>query len=880
MNSPLERLVAALSDRYHLERELGVGGMATVYLAEDLKHKRRVAVKVLKPELAAVLGAERFVQEITTTAALQHPHILPLFDSGEADGFLYYVMPFIDGETLRSKLDRETQLGVADAVRIATDVASALHYAHTQGVIHRDIKPENILLHDGRPMVADFGIALAVSAAAGGRMTETGLSHGTPPYMSPEQATAEKELTARSDVYSIGSVLYEMLTGNPPHTGASAQQIIMKIITEQPQSVTVLRKSVPRNVAAAVSKALEKLPADRFESAAAFAAALADAHFATATGASGARGVRRSRAVPATVILLAVATLAAAAGWAIRGRSSRLPPGMPIRFATTMGRLGSDRPYLGISPDGRLIVQSVTDSDGRSRLMTRDLTTNTLSLIAGTEGAMDGAEFSPNGEWLAFVANGMLRKIVVSGGPTTTLVDSLHAQPGGLAWSAAGDLIYPGTSGLWRLPSAGGAPVQLTRLDSVRKEFAHWAPQLLPGERTVIYTSYATPVARSRIEALDLKSGRVTVLAEGGVFGRYSPTGHLLYARDNAVFAIAFDADRVRTSGDAVPVQDDVVWSATDGRAAYNVSSNGTFVYLSNAEYRGDFTVVCRDRAGRDTELIGTPGDYAEPRLSPDGRWVAVTVRRPKSDLWLYHIGRRALNQLTRAPAFAFNGVWLPDSRRIVYTFEQDGRYDLHIIPIDASAPDRVLLSSAFDKFAQASSPEGGQLFFSESGPQFRLMTAAVDGSSPPKQVIAGEVEQRLGAVSPDGSWIAYSEQVGGQRDIYIRRLSGTGGRHLLSSGNATQPRWTKGGREIVFMSDATMMSASFDPATGAIGAPVKLFTTSDLVRGTSLTYSYDVTPSGDRFLLVKRIERPGAQPLVVVLNWRPDLSKPAVNGK
>ena len=198
------RLSTALADRYRIERELGQGGMATVYLAEDLKHDRKVALKVLKPELAAVLGAERFVVEIKTTASLQHPHILPLFDSGTADGFLYYVMPFIEGETLRDKLNRETQLGVDEAVRIAREVADALDYAHRHGVIHRDIKPENILLHDGRPMVADFGIALAVSAAAGGRMTETGLSLGTPHYMSPEQATADKEITARSDIYSLG----------------------------------------------------------------------------------------------------------------------------------------------------------------------------------------------------------------------------------------------------------------------------------------------------------------------------------------------------------------------------------------------------------------------------------------------------------------------------------------------------------------------------------------------------------------------------------------------------------------------------------------------------------------------------------------------------
>src|SRR5690349_8807468 len=253
--------------------------MATVYLAHDIKHDCKVAIKVLKPELAAVLGADRFVVEIKTTAAMSHPHILPLFDSGTADGFLFYVMPYIQGETIREKLNRETQFGVDEAVRIAREVGDALDYAHRHGVIHRDIKPENILLHDGRPMVMDFGIALAVSAAAGGRMTETGLSLGTPHYMSPEQATAEKEITARSDQYSLASVLYEMLSGEPPHTGGSAQQVIMRIIAEPVGPVTQFRKSVPPNVAAATAKALEKLPADRFENAKAFADALGSPAF-------------------------------------------------------------------------------------------------------------------------------------------------------------------------------------------------------------------------------------------------------------------------------------------------------------------------------------------------------------------------------------------------------------------------------------------------------------------------------------------------------------------------------------------------------------------------------------------------------------------------
>jgi serine/threonine-protein kinase len=319
-----ERLRASLVERYRLERELGQGGMATVYLAQDLRHDRQVAIKVLRPELAAVLGAERFVQEIKTTAALNHPHILPLFDSGEASGFLYYVMPYIQGETIRQKLNRETQFGIDEAVKITAEVADALHYAHQHGVIHRDIKPENILLHAGRPMVMDFGIALAVSAAAGGRMTETGLSLGTPHYMSPEQATADKQITARSDVYSLATVLYEMLTGSPPHLGGSAQQIIMKIVTETPAPVTRMRKSVPPNVAMAVAKALEKLPADRFTTAAEFAAALANRAFATSAspGSAAALGSGRSWWRDPRIAATAAAGIAVGAVLA----SASLPP--------------------------------------------------------------------------------------------------------------------------------------------------------------------------------------------------------------------------------------------------------------------------------------------------------------------------------------------------------------------------------------------------------------------------------------------------------------------------------------------------------------------------------------------------------------------------
>jgi len=350
-----DRLAAALADRYRIERELGAGGMATVYLAADLKHDRKVAIKVLKPELAAVLGAERFVQEIKTTAALSHPHILPLFDSGEAGGFLYYVMPYIQGETIRDRLNRETQLGIDEAVKIATEVADALDYAHRNGVIHRDIKPENILLHDGRPMVMDFGIALAVSAAAGGRMTETGLSLGTPHYMSPEQATADRIITARSDVYSLASVLYEMLTGEPPHMGTSAQQIIMKIIADVPRPAMELRKSVPQHVSAALAQALQKLPADRFDSARTFADALKNPAFSTTTvmGALAPASARNRWTMVAG---------AAAAGVILGAVAMKLlaPPGPALRAITRDQLTFTGQAHMpAISPDGQRVAYIV-----------------------------------------------------------------------------------------------------------------------------------------------------------------------------------------------------------------------------------------------------------------------------------------------------------------------------------------------------------------------------------------------------------------------------------------------------------------------------------------------------------------------------------------
>src|SRR5262245_43488199 len=361
MTQRISDLTTALADRYRIEREVGQGGMATVYLAEDAKHRRKVAIKVLRPELAAVIGAERFVREIQTIAALQHPHILGLIDSGEVNGTAYYVMPFIEGESLRDRLNREKQLPDADADRFAIEAASALDYAHRHGVIHRDIKPENILLHDGQALVADFGIALAVSTAGGSRMTETGMSLGTPQYMSPEQAMGEREIGPRSDVYALGIVAYEMLIGEAPFTGPTAQAIVAKVVTTDPASLIPQRRTIPAHVDAAVLQALEKLPADRFASGAEFAAALGNPTFTGSITAARPVGLIRRKPGAASVFARglpwAVALLAGLWAWSQHDAGGTQPV---RRYAVELRGLEAISPFdqvtMAISPDGKRLA--------------------------------------------------------------------------------------------------------------------------------------------------------------------------------------------------------------------------------------------------------------------------------------------------------------------------------------------------------------------------------------------------------------------------------------------------------------------------------------------------------------------------------------------
>ncbi|MGD8866530.1 MAG: protein kinase [Gemmatimonadales bacterium] len=897
MTDIVETLNTALSDRYRIERELGAGGMATVYLAEDLKHERKVALKVLKPELAAVLGADRFVQEIKTTASLQHPHILPLFDSGSADGFLYYVMPYIEGETLREKLDRETQLGVDEAIRITTEVADALDYAHRNGVIHRDIKPENILLHDGRPMVADFGIALAVSAAAGGRMTETGLSLGTPHYMSPEQATAEKEITNRSDVYSLACVTYEMLAGDPPHTGSTAQQIIMKIVTEEATAVTNLRKSVPPNVAAALAKALEKLPADRFESAAAFAEALTDPSFRLATAAAGGRPVaaaeRRGRwALPFAAVAV-VALVVAALGW-----FRRPEPAASIRYRVAL----SGRPlpaglvgrHLAMSPDGRTIVFSdVVDGERQLWIKTADRTV--AEPLSGTADGRAPA-FSPDGEWIAFVADRTLKRVPRGGGSAVTIADSANSAYSTVAWLEDGTIAFNDRAyGLRVIGEDGGPERRWTWVDSLGMGVVSVTG--LPDGRGALVGLCTVGCPTSALLALDLKTGEAHELSETVSKAWHVPDGRVVFARpDGGVFAVPFDLGSLEFKSAPVPVLDGVRSSLATVDMA--LAADGTLLFVRGEAVAGGEPVeavwVTRDGVATpvDSGWAFLPSGNGGIALSPDGQRLALAIQASGSDdIWIKELDHGPFTRLT------FDGsnvrpVWSADGRFVLYMSQpEEGSVDVRRRRSDGTLTPETVLDATRAVWQAFPTPDTSLMVVRLGVPPTRdvylFEPELTPGDSAITPLIANSnYEETSIALSPDGGWLAYASNESGRYEVYVRPFPEVdAGRWQVSRDGGNEPLWAHSGRELFYRSGTgDLIAVTVQPGPGfRTGEQRVLFSASGYLSNASST-EYDITPDDRRFVFKRQIgtEEHGTETLTAVLvqNWLSELDGRGSGGR
>ncbi len=860
----MERLSAAIADRYKIDRELGAGGMATVYLAHDVKHDRNVALKVLRPELAAVIGADRFLAEIKTTANLQHPHILPLHDSGEVDGTVFYVMPFVEGESLRDRLDREKQLPIADALRIATEVAAALDYAHRKDIIHRDIKPENILLHDGQALVADFGIALAASSAGGTRMTETGMSLGTPHYMSPEQAMGERDLDARSDVYALGATLYEMLTGEPPFTGPTAQAIVAKVLASEPEPVRTLRKTVPDHVAVAVHAALQKLPADRFSDAAAFADALA--HAGAGPLATFGDGSVQSRAIevpfwrrPAIAWgvagLLAIVTLMLAFRSAERSLfplttrlSVVLPPGTPL--------VGENQ--VALSRNGRTLALTA-EVDGVKHVLMRNLDEDSVYIVPETQGVTGNVAFSADSRWLAFSTDGTLYKTPVAGGARIALS---RAAWGHLAWLGSEAVIYTPDydDGLWRVSAEGRDTTELTRPEREQGRLGHWWPQVLPDGDHVLFTNFTTPADRSWLEVLSLESGKRTVIQEGGYFGRYAD-GYLFFMRGSAIMAVLFDLRRMETAGTPAPVLQDVLFTPTSGSAAFALGGDGTLAYLKAGS--ADRAIRWIDDAGVERPAVDSAARYREAVPSPDGTQLAV-VR--DGDVWTFDLSRRFFTRLTNSEQIENWLIWTPDSREVVYRRDVP-QFDVFKRVANASAPEELVITSSRDKRPGGLSPDGLYLLYDEHR-DLKVAKFSPSSDDTAATFLGGPGAQRVGGFSPDGDWIAYQSNESGRDEVYLVPFPLDRGprRERVSLDGGENPQWAPDGRAIYYQRSRQIFRAPVDLATGTVGRAEALPRIEGLV-------SWHVAPNGS-LLVVKTVDESAPRSVSVVLNWMATLSR------
>jgi serine/threonine-protein kinase len=865
----LEQLDAALAGRYTVDRVLGRGGMATVYLARDVKHARRVALKVLDPELGAVLGPERFLAEIRTTANLQHPHLLPLFDSGAVDGLLFYVMPFVEGETLRHRLEREKQLPIDEAVRIAVAVASALDYAHAQGIIHRDLKPENILMQAGQPVVADFGIALAVSKAGGARITQTGISLGTPQYMSPEQATGDRSLDARTDIYSLGAITYEMLSGEPPHSGVTAQAIIARLMTEEVRPLTVLRRSVPPHVDAAVRRALEKLPADRFATAGEFALALQGKLDLSALGHVAASGgmapaVRRWRMQTAVAWSVAALAVAFAATRALRD-TKEAPPAPVVRahlelapeeqvlvggFSLALSPLGDRIAYISQGPAG--LRTYVRRSD--------EFTSHEI-----TTGSAESYAFSPDGRWLAYTdASGTLKKASSDGGASITL-GTIPAVIRGITWRSSTELLVGSSKGLWLISSAGGTPRRLVSVDTTDVAAD---PLLVDDGETAVITHGSRGASAPSLAILSLSAGEPVDLGITGVAPRAMLDGHLIYTTaERTLMAVPLDVRRKKIAGEPVQVMDNVLGVA--------VSASGTLAYVSG---QSNAQLVMAEPGRPEVPLMAETRRYAAPRFSPDGRKIAVAVGTSASppntgDIWVYDLDGRTFSQVSTDGAV--NGVpeWSPDGKRVLYRHGGPGGRTIWWRPVDGSGPAEQIERTKESINEAVISPDGRWFVYrtSPGGPRGRaIFGVPLTGEPQPLlNLAAGPSVAAMPRISPDGRWLAYQSDESGRWEIYVRPFPNPGARIRVSTDGGSEPLWTRNGKSLVYRIGESVVSVgvSTSPAF-TIGERRTLLNGKFLSESTH--QDYDISPDGARLLMVKATE--GSTSVVIVHNWRREL--------
>jgi serine/threonine-protein kinase len=873
---------------YEIASQIGVGGMGEVYKATDTNLKRAVAIKVLPAPVAA--DAERlarFQHEAEVLAALNHPNIAAIYGLERADTQTALVMELVEGQTLADRVARGA-IPVEEALRIAKQIADALEAAHGQGIIHRDLKPANIKVRpDGTVKVLDFGLAKALVPTAAdaptltGIRTLAGLVMGTPAYMSPEQARGEPA-SPQADIWSFGVVLYELVTGISPFCRSSTAETFASVLGAQPD-YSALPAQVPPKVAQLIRRCLERdrkrrsqhIGDVRIELDEALAGLTTDAAVPPVNAAP--VWAQRWRWAAAGIALV---LLAGVGGWFLAQRFASAPPAAPARLSIVVPDRPSVFPFgtrhLAISQDGTSVAFAAARQLSIRRLAQKE--------VVAINVTASNPFFSPNGEWVGFFSQSVgdegLSKVSVLGGAPVPIATTSE-RPAGGTWRADGTIVFATSAGLYRVSESGGEPRLLLKPDPNRKERAYAWPHFLPDGSAVLFTIIPeTSIDGAAIAVLNLKTLEVKVVLKGGSAGRYASTGHLVYATGSGLKAIAFDPDHHEIRGQPVALPDvEVATTPDNGAAEFALSTTGTLIFITpEVPGRVPRTLSWVDRRGIEERLPLAPDYYYYQRISPDGTRVALDIVGTSRDIWIWDLQRRAMTKLTDGPTEDLLPVWSPDGRRVFFSSDRTGNFDVYSQAADGATAARLEFAGPGAQMTMGFTPDGGRLLLLEDFKDVVMFNPARTDRLEP--LLHSKFAEWLATVSPDGHWIAYeSNEAENHFEIFLRPFPDVSGRReKVSINGGRYPLWGPKGGELFYVDlDGQLMAASVTLSpTLRLGSVTKLFDWEKPPRGVS-GMPYDVSPIDGRFLRLNAPPRDASSATIqisVVLNWFQELKR------
>ena len=861
--------------------------MGEVYRARDTRLDRTVAIKILPEHLSSNLEAkQRFDREARAISSLNHPNICTLHDVGHQDGIDYLVLEYLEGETLADRL-RKGPLALEQVLRVGEEICQGLEKAHRSGVVHRDLKPGNIMLTKGGAKLMDFGLAKAPPATLGTLsssqslatmsrpLTTEGAIVGTIQYMAPEQLEG-KDADVRSDIFALGTVLYEMVTGRRAFEGKTTASTIAAILASEPKPISSMQPMTPPTLDRVVTTSLAKDPDERFQTVHDLKVQLKwIAETAPPTAPPLVRPLRERWAWISVVVILAAALLAL---------YSRMPPNvsqptLSYILAPEQTSLAYFTGPVTVSHDGRTLAFVATTSAGKDGIWVRPLDASEARALVGTEGA-SSPFWSADDRSIGFFAGGKLKTIEAVGGPVVTICDA--PGPRGGTWNQNGVILFATTwSGIYRVPSSGGTPAEVTKPDASHGETTHRWPYFLPDGQHFLY--FAGAIAASvHVAALD--SGDTKLVFPARSNAAYT-SGYVLYVRDRMLMAQAFDEKKLQLKGQAFPVAGQVLYDQLLWRGVFSCSSNGILAY-QGATNEADSRLIMFDRAGKEIKTVGTPGDLSAHSISPDGQRLAVAVLDSSVanyKLWIYDLFRDKQTRLTFGTNRDSYPIWTPDGKSVVFGSTKNGPYDIFEKRSDTTGSEELALQSGAAKYPTDVSPDGRFLAYTSTTPGNTKAAVSIlprFGDRRPYIFLQGEFNGGEGRFSPDGHWLAYSSDESGRPEIYVTPFPGGASKWQVSAFGGSTPRWRRDGKELFYMAaDSTLIAAEVDSSGSVfqVGALRPLF---HLVLRTGVTrldlsgvVGYDAAPDG-KWFVVNSPPAGNAPPITLITNWTPKPGK------